>query len=86
MSKRWRSVSGNDVYAVLGFAEMYLKRHMKDPESFTVVERHGVQQNDDGYRVILTYRARNGFGGMRVESAIVHLDEEKRGRKIITLD
>lgn len=55
--------------------EHYLKqRYLRDPDSYESVAWTKVERDCSGYRVMGTYRARNGFGGMNVESAIFELD------------
>jgi hypothetical protein len=43
-----------------------LQADMRDPDSFALVAARG---NLDGSRLCVVYRARNGFGGLNVESA-----------------
>ncbi|WP_420023721.1 hypothetical protein ACN9JG_06070 [Cereibacter azotoformans] len=48
-----------------------VKAQLRDPDSFEHVETQVVEVDDAGRnRVIMTFRARNGFGGMNVERAL----------------
>lgn len=60
------------VYAV----ERYLKRSLKDPDSFKAVEWSPVRKGCGNYTVGLSYRAKNGFGGYVVEQAVFTLDAD----------
>lgn len=52
-----------------------IKAQLRDPESFEVVETAITPVDAKGqHRVIMTYRARNGFGGMNIERAIGGVD------------
>ena len=54
----------------------YLKRNLKDPDSYEGIEWSNVVKNDNGtYNVRHKYRARNSFGGMVVENWVFVLDE-----------
>lgn len=44
-----------------------IKRAMREPDSISWITAHA---NDDASVVCLSYRARNGFGGMNVEYAV----------------
>lgn len=56
-------------------AENYLKRYLlRDPDSYESVGWTRVKRNCNGYTVSGTYRARNGFGGMNLESAVFEFD------------
>lgn len=47
----------------------YLKSSLRDPDSYESIEWSPLVENDDGtYGLRHTYRARNGFGGMNVET------------------
>lgn len=85
-ARQWRTLPSDDAYMVTRAAERFLKRQMKDPGSFQVVTRHRAEQNSSGFRVTLTYRARNSFGGMNLESAQVLLDRNRRGLLVIPLE
>ncbi len=56
--------------------EDYLKKALKDPDSYEGIEWSNVIKNSDGtYSVRHKYRARNSFGGMVVENWVFVLDE-----------
>lgn len=67
----WNSAWDGSVRQV----EQYLKRHhLRDPDSYEALSWSPVVRSCSGYIVKATYRARNGFGGMNVETAIFELD------------
>lgn len=46
----------------------YVKDHMRDPSSFEHIEtKITPRRSDDTHIVLMSYRGRNGFGGMAVE-------------------
>lgn len=56
-------------------AEHYLKRYyLRDPKSYASVGWGPVVRACSGYTVRGTFRARNGFGGMTVETAVFEFD------------
>lgn len=56
-------------------AEDYLKRrYLRDPDSYESVGWTMVERSCSGYRVSGSFRARNGFGGMTVETATFEFD------------
>lgn len=52
----------------------YLKRELKDPDSYESIEWTDVQNTDDGYTVRHKYRAKNSFGGYVIENQTFFLD------------
>ncbi len=55
----------------------YLKKNLKDPDSYEGIEWSKVQKNANGtYTVRHKYRARNSFGGMIIENWVFELDEK----------
>ena len=53
-----------------------VKRVLRDPDSFEHDETRITPANDKGkHTIMMTYRARNGFGGMNVETAIGEVDQ-----------
>jgi len=56
--------------------ERYLKRNLKDPDSFKAVEWTPVKKGCGNYTVGLSYRAKNSFGGYVVEQAVFTLDAD----------
>jgi len=47
-----------------------VKEQLRDPNSFEHVETRITPVKDGQHTVLMKYRARNGFGGMNVETAI----------------
>ena len=48
-----------------------VKNLMRDPDSFEEIETRITPVNDEGFHnILMTYRARNGFGGMNVGEAL----------------
>lgn len=57
--------------------ERYLKRNLKDPDSYQGIEWSRVAPSDDGgYYVRHTYRAKNGFGGYVIENKVFYLSSQ----------
>lgn len=55
----------------------YLKKNLKDPDSYESIEWSDVvKQSDGSFRVRHKYRAKNGFGGYVVESKVFVLDKD----------
>ncbi len=54
--------------------ERYLKRYLKEPDSFQAIEWSPVQETDTGYIVRCKYRAKNSFGGYVIENQIFTLN------------
>lgn len=52
----------------------YLKKNLKDPDSYESIEWGKVIENENGYIVRHKYRAKNSFGGYAVENNVFHLD------------
>ena len=52
----------------------YLKKTLKDPDSYQSIEWSSVQKEGDGYFVRHKYRAKNSFGGYVIENKIFYLD------------
>ena len=53
-----------------GFASQ-VKRMMRDPDSFEIVETRVTPISADGtHTIFMQYRAKNGFGGMNVSNAL----------------
>lgn len=72
LPKIQNSVWDGSVYQV----KNYLKRSLKDPDSYEGIEWSNVIENSNGtYTVRHKYRARNSFGGMVVENWMFVLDE-----------
>lgn len=50
---------------------------LRDPDSFEHIETRITKRNPDGeHGVVMKYRARNGFGGMNVSTAIGAVDSQ----------
>lgn len=47
-----------------------VKDQLRDPDSFEIIETRIAPTQDDKHFIAMKYRARNGFGGMNVETAI----------------
>lgn len=56
--------------------EQWLKKSLRDPDSFEAVTWGRVKKTESGYQVTLTYRAKNGFGGVNVTNAVFLLSED----------
>lgn len=56
--------------------EEYLKKNLKDPDSYQGIEWSTVIEKDNGYQVRHKYRAKNSFGGYVVENCIFTLTKE----------
>ena len=56
--------------------EDYLKKNLKDPDSYQGIEWSEVIENNDVYQVRHKYRAKNSFGGYVVENCIFSLTKE----------
>ena len=56
--------------------EQFLYDNLKDPDSYENIEWSPVQKTENGYYYVRhKYRARNGFGEMKIENKIFYLDE-----------
>ena len=56
--------------------EQFLDDHLKYPDSYESIEWSPVQKTENGYYYVRhKYRARNGFGEMKIENKIFYLDE-----------
>ena len=62
-----------DKYAIQATAESLIKKNLRDPDSYQLIEI----TPETGKVVAVKYRAKNGFGGYNVCTAIVECDEEK---------
>ena len=60
----------NEVWQV----ESYLKRNLKDPDSYEGIEWSPVTKVGSGYMVRHKYRAKNSFGGFAIENQVFNLD------------
>lgn len=52
----------------------YLKKTLKDPDSYQSIEWYKVIKTSTGYKVLHKYRARNSFGGYMIETIEFILD------------
>ena len=52
----------------------YLKRTLKDPNSYEGIEWSKVKEEPNGYSVYHKYRAKNSFGGYVIEAKVFYLD------------
>ena len=57
--------------------ERYVKANLRDPDSYNHIETRITPVNDKGEHVlVMKYRAKNGFGGMNVESLVATVKNE----------
>lgn len=56
--------------------ENYLKKNLKDPESYEGIEWSSVIEKDGNYQVRHKYRAKNSFGGYVIENCIFTLSKD----------
>ncbi|WP_446010256.1 hypothetical protein [Candidatus Electrothrix sp.] len=90
-SKPSRSISNTTTERVSNSAwdgsvyqvKAYLKRNLKDPDSFEAIEWSSVAKTDNGYMVRCKYRAKNSYGGYNIEHQIFILN--KKGNVISVL-
>lgn len=60
-----------------------LMRRLRDPDSFEMIETRVAPENEGINIVTMKYRARNGFGGMNVSTAIALMDNESCDIEIV---
>ena len=61
-----------------------VKAQLRDPDSFEAIETKIAPRDENGmHAVAMTYRARNGFGGMNVETAMGTIVNETCATKFI---
>lgn len=53
-----------------------MKASLRDPDSLKHVETRISKEKDGGHSLIMQYRARNGFGGMTVGTAVATVDNK----------
>ena len=64
----------------------YVKKQMRDPESFEHIETRVVPVNDKGQHTLtMKYRARNGFGGMTVGSALAAFNNSDCAATVLSI-
>lgn len=56
--------------------ERYLKKNLKDPDSYQSIEWSSIIEKNGNYQVRHKYRAKNSFGGYVVEDCIFTLNKE----------
>ena len=56
--------------------ENYLKKNLKDPDSYEGIEWSSVVEKDGNFQVRHKYRAKNSFGGYVIENCIFTLNKE----------
>lgn len=57
--------------------EKYLEKNLKDPDSYEAIEWSDVKKVEgQSHRFVVRhkYRAKNGFGGMKIENKLFYLD------------
>lgn len=62
----------------------YLKRQLRDPDSYQSIKWYKASKESDHYLVRHRYRAKNGFGGYMIEDKVFKLDD--KGNVIFMLD
>lgn len=72
----YRSTVKNSDNGSVWQVEEYLKRNLKDPDSYESIEWGTVTRNDNGYLVRHKYRAKNSFGGYVIESINFQLNTQ----------
>ena len=72
--KRPSVVSNSSWDGSVSHVQAYFDRTLRDPSSFEAIKWGNVVHTCDGYTVAVTYRARNGFGGMTVASEVFFMD------------
>ncbi len=61
-----------DKYAIRTTAEKLIKKNLRDPDSYQLIEI----TPETGEIITVRYRAKNGFGGYNVCTAVVTCDKE----------
>ena len=64
----------------------YLKKTLKDPDSYESIEWGKVIDNNGTYEVKHTYRAKNSFGGYVVETCLFKLDSHGNVIEVIIIE
>jgi hypothetical protein len=65
----------SDTY-VTASAEVEIQSRLRDPKSFQVIDSIVYKLEDGGKRVVINYRAKNGFGGYNTSSATIEFDAQ----------
>lgn len=65
--------------------EAAVKKMLRDPESFEHIATYIAPEKDGRHSISMQYRARNGFGGMNVSSAIGYLDHDSCEASVVTI-
>jgi hypothetical protein len=63
-----------------------VKAQLRDPSSFEHVESRIMPNVNGKHRVVMKYRARNGFGGVNVAYAIGSVDHATCEAELITAE
>lgn len=61
----------------------YVENRLRDPDSFEYVETRITPARNGKHTLFMTYRARNGFGGMNVENVVAEIDNSTCGATIL---
>jgi hypothetical protein len=61
-----------------------IKQQLRDPDSFQHDETRITPEKDGKHTVFMRYRAKNGFGGMNVETAVAEVDHNTCDATIIS--
>lgn len=57
-------------------AKYYIKKHLKDPGSYKGVKWGTLQKTDTGYKINHSYRAKNSFGALVMETKTIYFNLE----------
>lgn len=61
----------------------YVENRLRDPDSFEHLETRITPVKNGKHTLFMTYRARNGFGGMNVEKVVAEIDSSTCGATIL---
>jgi hypothetical protein len=65
----------------------YVKKQMREPDSFEHIETRVVPVNEKGQHTLtMKYRARNGFGGMSVGSALATFNNSDCAATVLAVE
>ncbi|MVM34430.1 hypothetical protein GO755_30645 [Spirosoma sp. HMF4905] len=66
-------------------AERAIKKSLKDPDSFEEIDHRAMHVGEKGIYVscLVTYRAKNSFGGFNVEKALVNFNDSMEAIEVL---
>jgi len=64
----------------------YVEERMRDPDSFEHIETRISPVNNGEHTLIMSYRARNGFGGMTVGKAVATIQNNGCSATVMSID